>query len=329
MNQDKSNYNMKKEKFFYTLFVMQFLIYYMTIAQNVSPVKGIESKYSISFANIYFEVDTALGGRISSFQLSSAEILNTNASNSLQIGSTFWPSPQSVWKWPPIAALDRKPYSVSIVHDELILTSGISSGNLRVHKIFSANPLDSSISIKYIMKNEGATAISWAPWEITRVKASGITFFEKGEGTITGNMIDNTNETSGIVWYDQNTTTPSFTKNKFFCDGKGWLAHVTTDNILFVKKFTDISLAKAAPAESEIEVYTEPSKLFTELENQGAYVTISPKDSVVWEVKWIARKLPEKITVEVGSKNLVDFTKKILKSNTNETVPIREKVLKP
>jgi hypothetical protein len=320
---------MKKEKFIYALIIMQFLMYSMVLAQNVAPVKGVGSKYSFSFANLYFEVDAALGGRICSFKLDSTEILNYNAAMLLQSGSTFWPSPQSVWKWPPYAVLDRNPYSVSIRNNELTLTSEITTGNLRVQKIFSASPLDSSISIRYIMKNEGTTDISWAPWEITRVKASGITFFGKGEGTVTGNMATNTTETHGIVWYDQNTTKPSININKFFCDGKGWLAHVTLDNILFIKKFADITVAKAAPEESEIEVYTEPTKRFTELENQGAYVSINQKDSVIWEVKWFARKLPKKIPVAVGSTELVDFTNTIIESNSNANIaPKKKKILK-
>ena len=305
---------MKKINIIYTLAFMQVLVYSTTFAQNVEPVKGEGGKYSFGFANLYFEVDASKGGRICSFQLDKKEILY-NSANMLQSGSTFWPSPQSVWNWPPNAVLDRRSYASTILKNELVLTSDTSSLHLQFIKIFSANSKDSSISIKYVMKNTSTTAISWAPWEITRVKASGITFFEKGEGSVTGDMVSNTNEISGIVWYDQNTSTNSMSIKKFFCDGKGWLAHVTTDNILFIKNFTDIPLAKAAPAESEIEVYTEPSKLYTELENQGAYVTLNPKDSISWQVKWYARKLPEKTSVKAGSNELVALTNKIINGN--------------
>lgn len=297
----------------YCLLILNlFLISSYLPAQKVVPLKGNESKYSFKFANLFFEVDAAIGGRISSFKLDNIEILHSNDKNLLQSGSTFWPSPQSVWKWPPSKVLDSKPYKATILNNELILTSDISIDSLRVVKIFSANSQDSSIIIKYILKNEGTKEVKWAPWEITRVKPSGITFFAKGEGTLTGDMISNTSESSGVVWYDQNTTTPSFTKKKFFSDGRGWLAHITLDTILFIKKFRDIAPKNAAPAESEIEVYTEPTKLYTELENQGEYMTINQKDSLVWEVKWFARKLPSTIPVDVGNKGLIDFTYKII-----------------
>jgi hypothetical protein len=308
---------MIKKNLIYTVVILQFLVHSCAISQNIKPVKNNDSKYSFSFANLYFEVDASIGGRVSSFKLDSSEILNFDTKYLLQSGSTFWPGPQSAWGWPPIAVLDHKPYEAVIAKNELKLTSDVTSDNLRVVKIFSANLQDSSISIKYIMKNTGKKDISWAPWEITRVKPSGVTFFEKGEGDVTGDMSVNTSEISRIVWYDQNTSTPSFTKKKFFSDGKGWLAHATTDNVLFIKKFADISLKEAAPAESEIEVYTNPQKLFTELENLGAYVTINPEDSVVWEVKWFARKIPKKVAVEVGSKELIMVTNKIIGCNSD------------
>lgn len=307
---------MKKCKFIYTVVILQFLIYSCSVSQHIKPVKNGESKYSFSFANLYFEVDASIGGRVSSFKAGGKEILNFDKNQLLSSGSTFWPGPQSEWHWPPIAAIDSQPYEVSISNTELTLTSAIAPNNLRIIKIFSLNSKDTSVSIKYVMKNEGKKDITWAPWEITRVKVSGITFFEMGNGEITGDMASSAFEISGIVWYDQNTATPSYTKKKFFSDGKGWLAHATADSILFIKKFADISLKEAAPSESEIEVYTQPTRLFTELENLGAYVTIKPGESVTWEVKWFAKKVSDKVPIVVGSDKLVKLAKRIVKSNS-------------
>lgn len=306
---------MKKKNLIYAVVILQFLVHSCAVSQKIKPVKNNESKYSFSFANLYFEVDASIGGRVSSFKNDGKEILNFDEKHLLHSGSTFWPGPQSVWQWPPIAVLDNQPYQVNISDNELTLTSGVAPNNLRFIKIFSVSTQDSSVSIKYVMKNEGKADATWAPWEITRVKPSGITFFEKGEGSVTGNMVDNTTESSGIVWYNQNATSPSFNKYKFFSDGKGWLAHVTEDNILFIKKFDDISQKSAAPEESEVEVYTNPQKLFTELENLGAYVTIKPGESVTWEVKWFAKKVPGEVAIEEGSDKLVELAKQIVNNN--------------
>lgn len=280
-------------------------------AQSVIPEKGTGSIFSLTFANIYFEVDSARGARISSFMLDDTEILYNDFDATDNAGSTFWPSPQSVWGWPPAANLNNKPYSATISENKIIFKGAIDSkSQLRFYKTMYANPADTSITIEYVMKNEKSTVQKWAPWEISRVLASGLTVFPKGLGAVTGDMKTRTSEENGYVWYDQdNANSPG---NKFFSDGKGWLAHITSDNILFIKKFEDITPTQAAPAEAEIEVYTAPGDSYTELENQGAYVSIAGKDSVTWKVKWYARMLPLSVDATVGSKSLTDYILKIL-----------------
>lgn len=280
-------------------------------AQLVIPEKGTGSIFSLTFANIYFEVDSARGARISSLMLDNTEILYNDFDATDNAGSTFWPSPQSVWGWPPAANLNNKPYSATIFGNRITFKGAIDTkSQLRFYKTMFANPDDTSITIEYVMKNEKTTVQKWAPWEISRVLASGLTVFPKGLGAVTGDMKTRTSEENGYVWYDQdNANSPG---NKFFCDGKGWLAHVTGDNILFIKKFEDITPTQAAPAEAEVEVYTAPDDSYTELENQGAYVSIAGKDSVTWKVKWYARMLPLSVDAKVGSKSLTDYILKIL-----------------
>jgi hypothetical protein len=283
----------------------------LTRAQSVIPERAGGSGFSFTFANIYFEIDSARGARISSFMLDDTEILYVDGSAGDNIGSTFWPSPQSVWGWPPIANLNNKPYAASISGDKIIFKGATDSKyQLRFYKTMYASLADTSITIEYVMKNEKSTTQKWAPWEVSRVLANGLTVFPKGLGAVTGDMKTRTSEENGYVWYDQdNANSPG---NKFFCDGKGWLAHVTSDDILFIKKFEDITPTQAAPAESEIEVYTAPADLYTELENQGAYVNIAGKDSVTWKVKWIARKLPSSVDISVGSKSLTEYIEKLV-----------------
>jgi hypothetical protein len=123
-------------------------------------------------------------------------------------------------------------------------------------------------------------------------------------------MAPRTSEENGYEWYDQDiANSPG---SKFFCDGKGWLAHVTSDNILFIKKFEDIAASKFAPSEAEVEVYTAPDDSYSELEDQGAYVSIAGKDSITWKVKWYARLLPASIAVNIGSIGLTNYIESIL-----------------
>jgi hypothetical protein len=295
-------------KHLYFLFVIVLAGSIVTNAQ-VAPVKGTGSKYSFSNKNLYFEIDTADGARISSFKLNNKEILYLKSTADMN-GSTFWPSPQYPsppnFGWPPIAEIDNKAYSVVNKDNKLIVKSSLSTKyKLKVYKEFSANEADTSISIVYYLKNENTTAVSYAPWEVTRVTAAGITLFAKGDTVVTGDMSKSAIDSFGCYWYNQNKKQAS--GNKFFCDGMGWLAHVNTNNQVFIKKFEDISLTSSAKGEAEIEVYTTSDHAYTELEDQGAYVSIAAGDSIAWKVKWYAREIPAGITVGIGQKALRDF----------------------
>jgi len=125
-------------------------------------------------------------------------------------------------------------------------------------------------------------------------------------------MDGRTQTISSYVWYDQDATVGE-PGNKFFCDGKGWLAHVVDGEMLFIKKFEDVAVGKAAPNEAEVEVYTASDQSYTELENQGVYANILSKDSVNWRVKWFARKLPASVEVKVGSTSLTNYIEAVMK----------------
>lgn len=285
--------------------------FFLSKAQTVIPAENINGKYSLSCANLYFEIDPSRGARISSFKLDNTEILYVDFNKTNNAGSTFWPSPQSGWGWPPPVNLDSKPYS-GIIADNKVTFRGAtdSKTQLRLYKTMYASTADTSVTIEYVIKNEKSTAQTWAPWEITRVKAKGLTVFSTGSGSVSGNMKTRTSDVNGYTWYNQDTSNSP--GDKFFCDGKGWIAHVTNENNLFVKKFEDISALKAAPTEAELEVYTAGDDSYSELENQGAYASIAPKDSATWKVKWYARKLPVSVNVSVGNKSLTDYIEKIL-----------------
>ena len=295
---------------FILIFVSLCLI---TKSQTVVPQKGSGSKFFLACANMYFEIDSARGARFTSFKLDDNEIMFVDFKTTDMAGSTFWPSPQSVWNWPPAVNLDGNPYKTSIKQNKIVFTSNIDlTSMLRFYKTISASDIDTSISIDYCIKNEKTTSQKWAPWEITRVLNDGLTVFAKGSGSITGDMSPRTEATTGYIWYDQDKTKGG-AGSKFFSDGKGWLAHIIDGNMLFIKQFDDVAYGKSAPAESEIEAYTAPDQSYTELEDQGTYTTIAAKDSLIWHIKWFARKLPSSINVSVGSSGLTGYIEAVLK----------------
>jgi hypothetical protein len=288
------------------------------ISQSVIPQKGTGSKFSLTCANVYFEIDSAVGARISSLKLNNNELLYTYNASDMD-GSTFWPSPQSVWNWPPPVNLDNKPYRTKINQNKILFTGNTDTKTmLRFYKTMYANSADTSIVIDYCIKNEKATAQKWAPWEITRVKNNGLTVFAKGEGNVSGDMTGRTDELFDYIWYDQDNIGGKG-GSKFFCDGQGWLAHVIDGDNLFIKKFEDIPDKDSAPGEAEIEIYTSTGS-YTELEDQGRYASIASKDSITWRVKWYTRILPASVDVSVGSTSLTNYIESVLKREAPNSI---------
>jgi hypothetical protein len=278
-----------------------------------TPLKATGSQYAFESSPLYLAVDTADGSRIVSLKWNDTEILYLQSSIDMN-GSTFWPAPQSLWGWPPLAAIDNKPYKVTLSGNKLILSSATEKTlGIRVYKAFSMDKRDSSILIKYYIKNEGSKSLSLAPWEITRVPLNGPIIFSKEDGDVWGTLASDAVEMNGCFWYDQQNSHASNNANKFFVNGKGWLAYVNAkDRLVFIKKFDDISSAQFAPGEAEIEVYTTPDKVYTEIENQGKYVNISSKDSIEYSVRWIVRDIPENIECNVGDSLLVKYVKYLI-----------------
>ncbi len=99
---------------------------------------------------------------------------------------------------------------------------------------------------------------------------------------------------------------------RIIADGKeGWLAHVTTDGTVLIKKFPDIPLANQAPGEGEISIYVDSGGKFIELETQGAYQAVANGQSLVWTTTWYVRKLPSGISA-APSQALVDWVRGLI-----------------
>lgn len=264
------------------------------------------SRYTFTFNPLFFAVDTNRGGRIVSLQYDGTELLYLQSVQDMN-GSTFWPSPQSLWGWPPLPNIDNKAYGAKLTSNKLLLTSKVDPGlHIRVYKSFAIDPTDTSIIINYYIKNEGTTPISLAPWEITRVPLNGPVIFKLEDGQVTGTLASETTVIDTHVWYDQQNTQGS--GSKFFANGNGWIAYINTNQkLIFLKKFRNIAAESAAPSEAEVEVYTSGDRKYTEIENQGPYTNISAKDSMVYTVRWAVRTIPANIPVTIGDTSLTNY----------------------
>lgn len=242
-----------------------------------------DGKYTLRVEEVTMVVDASKGGKIMSYKYNDKEVLSqTRMPNSF--GSTFWTSPQSEWNWPPVPEYDTKPFNAEVNGDKLVLT-GDKSGRFgyRVRKEFVTDVKDKAIVITYTIINESGETRKVAPWEISRVPNGGIIFFDAKEVTPANNMVGLAFEYKlKAAWH---TLDEDRANRKINADGKGWLAFCD-NGLLFVKKFPDLKPSEPAPAEAEIQIYTNQGKTFVEIEEQGAYTTLQPGEELNWTVRW-------------------------------------------
>ena len=240
-------------------------------------------KYDLKNGHLSMTIDAAKGGKILSFKYDDREIISQLRWPEA-FGSTFWTSPQKEWNWPPVKEFDKNPYTVEQDGTTLRMTSEVSERlKCRVGKTFTTDEKDGAIVITYTITNEGDQPRSVAPWEVTRVQnEGGLIFFDAPVDGIWPAGLMDFKAQHGLAWYQTDETNEN---RKVNADGKGWLAYCAK-GLLLVKRFDDLTPEQSAPGEAEIQVYVNRGKAHIELESQGAYQLLQPKESLSWTVRW-------------------------------------------
>lgn len=277
---------------------------------TIVPTSDGNGIYSLKGTNMYFEVDANFGGRISSFKLGNKEMLSRKDVDSNNWGSTFWTSPQSDWNWPPPANIDRNPYNAEIIDDAIILRSDKDETlGYSVTKKFAADAKDTSISITYTIINNSDKRKKVGPWEITRVPAGGLLLFPSPVEMKKKKKSPLVFDDHGIAFFEHSLKKASKVKAK---GSEGWMAYIY-DEIAFIKKFKEVSPNKVEPGEGDIEVKEDKDNKFLELDEKGEFVELKPGQSLEWQVKWYVRNIPEKIKIEKGNQDLVNYVRSTIK----------------
>ena len=258
----------------------------LTVSAQATLAKGemgAEGRYLLSCGHVEMEIDAAKGGKILSLKYDDREMLSQLRWPE-SFGSTFWTSPQKEWNWPPVKEFDKNPYTVEQEVGTLSMTSDVSERlKCRVGKTFTADEKDGAIVVTYTITNEGSEPRKVAPWEITRVEnEGGVIFFDSPvEGIWPAGLMDFKAQ-YGLAWYQTDERNEN---RKVNADGKGWLAYCSR-GLLLVKRFDDLTPEQPAPDEAEVQVYVNRGKAHIELESQGAYQLLQPKESLSWTVRW-------------------------------------------
>lgn len=263
--------------------------------------------YTFTFGRRTLAIDAAHGARVTRFGLDGSNLLTGPDVDALNFGSTFWPSPQQRWGWPPVPELDSEPYEVVQEPDAVIFASkqGMRA-KVSVKKRVRAMAAEDSAEITYTLVNEDSRAVAWAPWEITRVAASGLSFFPTGQRQVATDLA--VVEQAGVTWFQHDPAALGGDGKKFTGDGaEGWLAHVSGRTLL-LKQFMDVPASDQAPApEAEIAIYAAQG--YVEIEPQGPYRELTPGQELSWTVRWRVAELPPDLEAKLGDPALVELAR--------------------
>ncbi len=259
---------------------------------------------------ISLSVNANQGARICEFSLNGKNALFTGLP---EWGSTFWPSPQHAWGWPPPATLDTHAYHAKKGENFLHFSSEpCERTGLQLDK--KIMPTKRGFTVLYTLRNIAQIPQSYACWEITRV-AGGITFFASDETPLEHSSLKLTS-TEGCYWHHYDVATQTDNLKSFANGSAGWLANAH-NGLLLLKQFPQIPSSQIAPQEAEVEIYAhgDQAQPYIEIEQQGAYVCLQPGESAQWGVDWSLFVIPEDMQVAAGSGALVQWVKTLLADN--------------
>lgn len=189
-----------------------------SVAPCVSRIEilkpGVVLKFVSGGDTYELEALRTKGGLLQSFKLNGWSILFNRPYEDQMDGTSFWPAPQSVWGWPPPRELDPTPsndynteYDLSVDEDgkSFKMTSPVSKRfNIRVSKKATVDAERLAFVLDYEIENMGSEPQRWAPWEISRVKPNGLTFFLTGTHTSSGSWPKlPTTQEGGVTWFSQ------------------------------------------------------------------------------------------------------------------------------
>ena len=259
-------------------------------AQPFGAPSGPSDPHTLKCGHQTMTIDAGKGGKILSLKYDDQEVISQSRFPE-SFGSTFWTSPQKEWNWPPVPEFDKQAYTVEEKDGHLIMTSPVSNRlGFRIRKAFATDEKDGAFVITYSIINESNDTRKVAPWEITRVaNDSGLIFFKAKAESVWPAGLMNFKDAHGAAWY---TTDETNENRKVNADGAGWLAYANK-GLLLLKKFDDLKPDAPAPGEAEIQVYVNRGKTYIELESQGAYTTLQPKEQLSWTVRWYLKPIKE------------------------------------
>jgi hypothetical protein len=230
-------------------------------------------------------------------------------------GTTEWTScSHPRFDWPPPPILDSAPYDI-ITESAIRLTLRSKPDNdfgFQVEKRFDVS--EHGLAIEFSLTNIWSHPQVVAPWQVTRAPRTGVLAWASGQQFHDADRLQKQDEDPGC-WFLHSGSTAAFeglevggdhssivvpavsATSKLFTDARGWLAHAHHAT-LFLRIFPDLAPDQAAPRQAEVELYFNAERDYIELENQGAFVTLAPGQSLTYPVEWRFARLAAEVPTD-------------------------------
>lgn len=256
-------------------------------AKNLNWRESQPGQFTMDFANVEITIDRLAGGRIIKLAIEGTNLLTGPSLDSINFGSTLWLSPQSLWRWPPPAVLDRQVYELVKNSDSLYLKSRIDDRfGVSFSKSFLASLQDTSLQITYGLHNHTDSVVSYAIWEVTRMHKDSEVYFSLEEE----NSLRSIKESFWVLDGNQvkiSVLSTDNSTNKMYANGKGRLVY-QKDSLALIKTYPDLTVDQLPPNHNEIEIYIDDTT-YLEVEQHSPFVQLNPGEYYFWQVKWYPR----------------------------------------
>ena len=298
--------------------------------QVVSNYKGWKWDSTVVMQNGIITMATvpAIGGRVMQYDLNNLTSIMVDSS---LFGYTYmptsggfhnfggyktWPSPQSVWNWPPPPTLDYGAYSVldtsqTIDSVTLSILSPIekwNAPNIQFKRRAIIFPGTSRVMMEQTIINNGSTSASWGMWSIVQTivnhpnktdTANFWAYFPINPNSIYGSSGVKPDYASsawkgevvpgvyGVQFVAEN--------KKIFADpDKGWIAYTSlSDTVVFARTFCIFDGMQYPDGGARVTVYvsSNSSPWYMEVEVKGPVVTLAANGGEYTFIEnwWVAK----------------------------------------
>lgn len=265
----------------------------------------------------------AIGGRVLQYDLDTDTFMIINESLFGQLfydessspwngnwgygGYKTWPAPQSVWNWPPPPTLAWGNYEYEVTHasnDSVVIwlrgqTETIRAPGLRFDRYIAVYRNSSRVKVTTVLFNDDDQEQNWSIWDVTQTIVQHETDNDFVNYSVYFPAAGPSDVWGSGPYYDE--VLPGIYQAKYVSDegkissstSEGWVCYTDErDEQTYAKIFDLVEGAEYTHNGASVEIYTNGSIEYMEVEVLGPYESIGPNsDSIIFIEDWYATRV--------------------------------------